>query len=218
MYSPYRFLYWTFLFLVVLGAIPLCITFGWIVFAKTLGIISVVSLTIALWVWRLQTKNQYGIASRLELNTNDRFWLLKNVGMYTKLSSKDKTIFQHRVGLLMGKTLFRCSLSVAEPRDQALSFAAAVISHHWGEYGIDFSGLKEVVINEGNQHVSIISKEENSYSISLGYSMLLDTCKGFENKYSWHELLREEWDIQKRIPFDRRSPYWRNYAPSDIAV
>ena len=83
-----RFTGWVILFFVILALVPVFIINSAVTIAKILGIILVVAIVAALWKWRIQTRERSPRNERIKLNTNDKFWLEKNIPFYQKLSKR----------------------------------------------------------------------------------------------------------------------------------
>ena len=95
-----KFRYWIVWFLIALCVIPICLTNGFIVVAKIIGVATVVTLVIALRIWLYRTKKEFNPIEQVKINTNDRFELKRAFTIYNSLTENERSIFESRLGLL----------------------------------------------------------------------------------------------------------------------
>lgn len=126
-----RFFWWILLFFVLLVAIPVLAYVNQLLLAKVTGIITVVMLSIALWVWKKQSAQLHGTKNRVKLNLNDRFWLNQNCPFYAALSKEDKIVFTDRMGLFLGNTLIQKDQNLQLTKEDYFIVAASYVMSKW---------------------------------------------------------------------------------------
>lgn len=145
-----RFLAWIILFLVSLGLIPILFTSELTLTAKILGFFVLLSIIVALRVWRLQTKARSPRKDRFHFNKNDIFWLEKYIPFFNLLNKKDKKIFLDRMGLFIANVTIT---EVDQPLSDNISkfyVAASAVIAYWGLPYWNYGGLKEVLVYPSN--------------------------------------------------------------------
>ncbi|MFO0494103.1 MAG: hypothetical protein ACK50Y_01105 [Flavobacteriia bacterium] len=144
-----KFLFWILLFFFLLVSIPMLMYGGYYLFAKLVGVITVVVLSLSLRLWMYKTKKVYNPIERVKINLNDRFWLSKHISFYSQLSNTDKIIFEDRVGIFLSRipVVFYSNREVTSKED-AMLVASSAICAYWNssEPNTPFTGC--VVIND----------------------------------------------------------------------
>jgi|TARA_R110000737_G_scaffold117240_1_gene149937 Mlc titration factor MtfA (ptsG expression regulator) len=145
-----RFIPWILFFFILLVCVPLLIQNGQTGSAKLLGFIVVVGVSIALMIWRKQTKTLMKYKTRVALNANDRFWLERNIPFYKKLSKSDRVIFADRIGLFLAEVLVtEVDKEVAE-KDTCLLVASSAVYAYWNLPFWNYGKLREVLVYPDN--------------------------------------------------------------------
>lgn len=132
-----KFRYWIVWFLIALCVIPICLTNGFIVVAKIIGVATVVTLVIALRIWLYRTKKEFNPIEQVKINTNDRFELKRAFTLYNSLTENERSIFESRLGLFLAKTQIYTSNDLS--RVDYILVAAFAIAATWHEAQEDFS-------------------------------------------------------------------------------
>ena len=74
-----RFTAWLVVFFILLFSVPPLMASEMKITAKFFGIIVIVAISTALWIWRIQTVKRMQRKARIMLNLNDRFWLNQHI-------------------------------------------------------------------------------------------------------------------------------------------
>jgi hypothetical protein len=144
--SPFRFLKWIALFVVLLATIPILIKMEYVVLAKTLGVILIFSITIALMIWRNQTASMNHKLSRIAITINEKYWLRDNVQFYRTLLNSDKQLFEDRIALFLSEVQV-AELGVNDPdKDLFLMLASSVTISTWGLPYFNFENLHRILL------------------------------------------------------------------------
>jgi Mlc titration factor MtfA (ptsG expression regulator) len=148
--SKKRFLTWILFFFLMLICIPAFAMNDQMLTAKIFGVTTVVGVSIALRVWRKQTKSLMNKKSRVSINLNDRYWLNENIPFYTKLSKSDKIIFEDRMGLFLSEiTVTEVDKEMPE-KETCFYVAASAIMAFWGLPYWKYGDLSEVLVYPDN--------------------------------------------------------------------
>lgn len=150
-----RFLPWMVLFLVLLGLIPVLVSKGNINGAKVLGVLTIVGVSVALNVWRIQTRKKHVRAQRIRLNLNDRFWLKEHIHFYNILSKADRRVFEERVGLFLTQVTITEIGQEEVEKSTCLYVAASAVMAYWGLPYWNYADLKEVLVYPENFNESM---------------------------------------------------------------
>jgi hypothetical protein len=151
MKNSVNYIFWLFFFLLILGLIPVSLLLNQVFLAKALGILAVVSLSFALWVWKRQLAEKFGANNRIKVNLNDVFWLNQHVPFYTNLSKSDKIVFENRLGLFLGAINFRTTLKDKEGKEALLFLGSSAIQAFWGFPPIAFVSIESIGISPVEQ-------------------------------------------------------------------
>jgi Mlc titration factor MtfA (ptsG expression regulator) len=145
-----RFIPWIVFFFILLICVPLLIQNGQTGSAKLLGFIVVVGVTIALMVWRKQTKALMKHKNRVALNLNDRFWLERNIPFYKKLKKSDRKIFEDRIGLFLAEIIVTEVDKEIVDKDTCLFVASSAVFAYWDLPFWNYGKLREVLVYADN--------------------------------------------------------------------
>jgi MtfA peptidase len=145
-----RFTGWIFLFFMLLFAIVVLIDAKAVTIAKTLGFFLVVAIVGALWYWRIDSRRRSDRNERIRINTNDKFWLERNIPFYAKLVNKDKRIFEDRIGIFLADVqITEVDKEVAE-KETCFYVAASAVIAFWGLPYWNYGDLREVLVYPSN--------------------------------------------------------------------
>jgi hypothetical protein len=148
-HGRYRFIFWITLFSLLLSNIIFLIVIDLILIAKILGVMLVVTLVIALSIWRNQVKNKSNMLPRIPININDRFWLREHILFYRNLNNQDKQIFENRLGLILSNVDISCSNKIERKNDLIRLSCIAVILF-WDFPVWTFYGDKWILTDDKN--------------------------------------------------------------------
>lgn len=148
--KKYSYLLWTLLFLVLLAAIPILLYNKGVGIAKIVGFVVIIAIVSALWYWRYEVRKKSPRNERIKLNTNDIYWLEKNISFYTKLSKNDRKIFLDRIGIFLADIqITEVDKDVAE-KETCLYVASSAIIAYWGLPYWNYGELEEVLVYPSN--------------------------------------------------------------------
>lgn len=144
------FLPWLILFFLLLGSIPVILSYKGVAFAKSLGIVVVIAIIAALWYWRIMTRKKSPRNERVKLTANDRFWLNDHIPFYRNLNSADKKIFEDRIGIFLADiTISEIGEEVPE-KSTCFYVAASAVIAYWGLPYWNYGDLHEVLVYPSN--------------------------------------------------------------------
>ncbi|MEX1193002.1 MAG: M90 family metallopeptidase [Brumimicrobium sp.] len=144
------YLYWIVLFLILLGAIPILLYNKGVETAKIIGFVVVIAVLIALWYWSYNVRKKSNRNQRIKLNTNDKFWLEKNIPFYKRLSKKDKKIFIDRVGIFLADIQVTEVDKEVPEKETCLYVASSAVIAYWGLPYWNYGDLSEVLVYPSN--------------------------------------------------------------------
>lgn len=145
-----RFFGWIMLFLILLGAIPVLLLMDSNNIAKLFGVLVVVAIVAALWYWRIQSRVRSPRNQRVQINTNDRYWLDEYIPFYKSLSQKDKIIFEDRIGIFLADVIItEVNKEVAE-KETCFYVASSAVIAYWGLPYWNYGELSEVLVYPSN--------------------------------------------------------------------
>ena len=163
-----RFTAWLIVFFILLFSVPPLMASEMKVTAKVFGIVVIVAISTALWIWRIQTVKRMQRKARVMLNLNDRFWLNQHISFYRKLSARDKIIFEDRVGLFLAEITITEVGKSAPQKSTCLYVASSAVIAFWGLPYWNYGELSEVLVypdnfNEDNSidHKGVIAGKVN---------------------------------------------------------
>ncbi len=160
--GKFRFVFWVILFSVLLSVIPILFLNGLPEIGKIFGVILIVSLSVALWIWRKQTIRQIVYKQRVRLNTNDRFWLNANVSFYKDLNPKEKMVFEDRLGLILSNVQITYKDGNLPDRVEAISLSALAAIFLWDLPLFVFENSHWIITQDKN-----VEKSNSFYAFSL---------------------------------------------------
>jgi Mlc titration factor MtfA (ptsG expression regulator) len=144
------FLPWIILFFVLLGSIPVILSYKEVTLAKSMGIVVVITIIGALWFWRINTRRKSDRNERVKLTTNDRFWLKDHIPFYKGLSTDDKKTFEDRIGIFLADiTITEVDTDVPD-KSTCLYVASSAVIAYWGLPYWNYADLHEVLVYPSN--------------------------------------------------------------------
>jgi MtfA peptidase len=185
-----RFGPWIILFVLLLGSIPLFIIQEQIGIAKFVGFITVVGVSIALWIWRKQSQKLSSKKPRVILNLNDRFWLEHNIPFYKKLNKAEKKIFEDRVGLFLSEIIVTELDKEVPEKETCFYVASSAVIAYWGLPYWNYGELAEVLVYPQNYHPDGEIHQSGTHQGQVHHGGLMDTTmilslralkQGFDN-------------------------------------
>lgn len=210
-----RFVFWILLFSILLSIIPILFLLGYTFVGKILGFILIVSLSVALSIWRKQTIKQMAYQQRVRLNTNDRFWLNASVKFYKELNAKDKSVFEDRVGLILANVEITDLKGNVTERTEAIALCALATIFLWDLPLFVFEnskwsiGQNDLNIESGN--VYNFSKTEIDEKLKDNF-MLINIDDFTKKGYSLGCIANFLLDLDKRYKKSQRfSPYEEDF-------
>ncbi len=147
-----RFAPWLVLFVILLGSIPVLILKEEIGIAKFVGVITIVGVSIALWVWRKQTASMSEKKARVLLNLNDKFWLERQIPFYKTLNKAERITFVDRVGLFLSEIRITEVGKEVPEKETCLYVASSAVIAYWGLPYWNYGELTEVLVYPENYH------------------------------------------------------------------
>jgi Mlc titration factor MtfA (ptsG expression regulator) len=154
-----RFFWWILLFFILLVLIPVFAIIGQLVLAKIVGVCTVLTLSIALWIWKNQSAKLSGAKNRIKLNLNDRFWLNQNCPFYASLSSQDKVVFADRIGLFLGSKAICHHQEIQLVKEDYIAIASSHVISAWNAFNDLTNTFSEVYIIKNEPKNSEFQKE-----------------------------------------------------------
>jgi Mlc titration factor MtfA (ptsG expression regulator) len=170
----YSHLLWTLLFLLLLGSIPIFLYNKGLDTARIIGFVVLIAIVVALWFWRFEIRKKSGRNERVQLNTNDKFWLERHVSFYDKLPKKDKKIFIDRVGIFMADIqITEVDKEVAE-KETCLYVASSAVIAYWGLPYFNYGELQEVLVYPSNFNMDNTLNERGRVGGKVHHGGLMD--------------------------------------------
>lgn len=154
-----RFFWWIVLFFILLVLVPVFATIGQLGLAKIAGIFTVLSLSIALWIWKNQSAKLSGVKNRIRLNLNDRFWLNQNCPFYASLSSQEKVVFADRIGLFLGSKAIFHHQEIQLTKEDYIAIASSHVIATWNAFNDLTNTFSEVYLITNAQTTDEFQKE-----------------------------------------------------------
>lgn len=179
-----RFFWWILLFFILLVLIPVFATIGQLFLAKIVGIFTVLTLSIALWVWKNQSAKLSGVKNRIILNLNDRFWLNQNCPFYASLSNQDKIVFVDRIGLFLGNKAILHDQEIQLAKEDYIAIASSHVISNWNAFSDLKNTFSEVYLVKNTSSKSEILNEDRvvlNYDHVMSYFQLIPTLHTQEN-------------------------------------
>ena len=166
-----RFIGWVVFFFLLLSCVPIFVEMKWFMAAKSMGIITVVSLSIALWVWRIQSARQAVGNKRVSINLNDQYWLNKHCSFYKKLPAKDKSVFEDRIGLFLADVTMYTENEHQLAKDECFSVAMSYVISSWVDNFSRSYGISKVCFSDNNDGQCEIKKIADEYILCIDISL-----------------------------------------------
>jgi hypothetical protein len=151
-----RFIFWIILFFLLLGIIPILIQNDYISIAKLAGILTLITIIVALWYWRIQTRKKSYRNQRIQISINDRYWLSEHIVFYKNLSKADKEIFEDRVGIFIADVPILSNKQIE--REDYFYVASSAVIAFWGLPYWDYNRI-QIEIVESSDFDSVALKE-----------------------------------------------------------
>lgn len=170
-----RFTPWIILFILLLGSIPFLIQNEEVGLAKFVGVLTIVGVTVALMIWRNQTKSMPEKKNRIHLNMNDRFWLEANIPFYKKLKKSDRLIFEDRVGLFLVDIKITETDKEFPTQDTCFYVASSAVIAYWGLPYWNYGDLTEVLVYPENYHEDGSVNRSGTKQGQVHHGGLMDT-------------------------------------------
>lgn len=148
--KKHSYLLWVLLFFVLLSSIPILLYNSGVASAKIVGFIIVIAIVAALWYWRYEIRKNSPRNERIKLNTNDVYWLDKNIPFFNQLSKQDRKIFLDRLGIFLADIqITEVDKEVAE-KETCFYVASSAIMAYWGLPYWNYGELQEVLVYPSN--------------------------------------------------------------------
>lgn len=148
--SGFNFTVWICVFIILLASIPLLTMNGQKNLAKVIGIATVVLTFFAIRRWLYKVNKLKGKPSKIDLNTNDRYWLNQHVRFYSLLSKTDKKIFEDRISLFVTDIIITEVGKEVPEREVCLYVASSAVIAFWGLPYWNYGRLSEVLVYPEN--------------------------------------------------------------------
>jgi Mlc titration factor MtfA (ptsG expression regulator) len=169
-----RFTSWLVVFFVLLFSVPPLMASEMKLMAKIFGIVVIVAISTALWIWRIQTIKRMQRKARVVLNLNDRFWLKEHIVFYNRLSSADKIVFEDRIGLFLAEiTIVEVGQTIPQ-KSTCLYVASSAVIAFWGLPYWNYGELTEVIIYPSNFDEGNALDEHGAVSGKVHHGGLMD--------------------------------------------
>jgi hypothetical protein len=141
-----RFSAWLIIFFILLLTVPILLKSDFKVLAKLIGVIVILTLSVALWIWRTQTIRNIKRKARVSLDLNDRYWLNDHILFYQNLNKKAKTIFEDRIGLFLAEIKITEVGKEITEKSTCLYVASSAVITFWGLPYWNYGELSEVLV------------------------------------------------------------------------
>lgn len=145
-----RFAAWLIVLSILLVAIPILLKSDYKLTAKIFGVAVIMTISFALWYWRLQTIRRIKKRARIRLNLNDRFWLNSHIRFYKGLTRSDKLVFEDRVGLFLAEIRITEIGKDIPVKSTCLYVASSAVISFWGLPYWNYGELSEVLVYPEN--------------------------------------------------------------------
>jgi hypothetical protein len=195
---------WVFFFLVLLGLIPFFLSLNLVLVAKFLGITAVITLSIALWVWKTQLVERYGSNKRIKTNTNDIFWLNQHSELYKTLTKQEKIVFENRLGLFLGQFTFQNEAQGVNSKEAMLYLGASAVEAFWGFPPIKFNAFKSIGFSNDLESLQTNpSHDSPQFVLTFSIAQLKSTLQNHSAKAFWLPLVSMEKNYIDQLKMDR---------------
>jgi Mlc titration factor MtfA (ptsG expression regulator) len=146
----FNFTYWIITFIALLSSIPILTMIEQQNLAKVVGISTVVLTTFAIRRWLYFANKSKGKPNKINLNINDRYWLIENIEFYKFLSKTDKKVFEDRISLFVTDIIITEIGKEVPSRDVCLYVASSAVITFWGLPYWNYGRLSEVLVYPNN--------------------------------------------------------------------
>lgn len=146
----FNFKYWIITFIILLSSIPILTMNEQQSLAKVVGISTVVLTTFAIRRWLYFANKSKGKPNKINLNINDRYWLIENIEFYKFLSKTDKKVFEDRISLFVTDIIITEIGKEVPSRDVCLYVASSAVITFWGLPYWNYGRLSEVLVYPNN--------------------------------------------------------------------
>lgn len=162
-------------FAIMLGAIPALIVLNQIVLAKVLGVLLVVSVSIALRFWLIRANRQRAFQSSVGISANDR-WVLSTFKDYNSSSGSEKKSLEKRLGFILAQWIVHDWDRIASSKDDLITLAfvlqLSLTENEELKAGIhvyfdEFSTISSFKSNENQELIQISVIEMEQLRLSL---------------------------------------------------
>jgi Mlc titration factor MtfA (ptsG expression regulator) len=170
-----RFSAWLIIFFILLLTVPILLKSDFKVLAKVIGVIVILTLSVALWIWRTQTIRNIKRKARVSLNLNDGYWLNDHILFYQNLNKKAKTIFEDRIGLFLAEIeVTEVGKAIAE-KSTCLYVASSAVITFWGLPYWNYGELSEVLVYPSDFTISNGIDEKGIVQGKIHHGGLMDS-------------------------------------------
>lgn len=118
-----KFIPWIILFFVLLSAVPLLFIYQYIVFAKVVGVVLILLVTIALRIWLRNALKKKLSQDTVKFNFNHRYYLNEVSPIYKNMSGTEKKVLEKRMGKLLADLQFDDTTRQELDIEEMLSYA-----------------------------------------------------------------------------------------------
>lgn len=118
-----KFIPWIILFFVLLSAVPLLLIYQHIVFAKVVGVVLILLVTIALRIWLRNALKKKLSQDTVKFNFNHRYYLNEVSPIYKNMSGTEKKVLEKRMGKLLADLQFDDTTRQELDIEEMLSYA-----------------------------------------------------------------------------------------------
>jgi hypothetical protein len=146
----FNFSYWIIVFVLLLASIPILTMNEQKNLAKVVGIFTVVLTAFAIRRWLYFANKSKGRPSKINLNINDRYWLIENIDFYKNLSKSERKIFEDRIALFVTDVIITEIGKDVPDREVCLYVASSAVVTFWGLPYWNYGRLSEVLVYPDN--------------------------------------------------------------------
>jgi len=146
----FNFKYWIITFIILLSSIPILTMNEQQTYAKVVGVSTVVLTTFAIRRWLYFANKAKGKPNKINLNINDRYWLIENIKFYKNLSKIDRRVFEDRISLFVTDIIITEIGKEIPSRDTCLYVASSAVITFWGLPYWNYGRLSEVLVYPDN--------------------------------------------------------------------
>lgn len=126
-----KFVLWIVVFVLLLTAVPVLITVKWVLVAKVVGIVLIMTVAVALRIWLHDANKNKVSPGTIKFTINDRFSMSDLSPLYKEASKKQQREIERRLGRLVSELDFD-SFDGAECRkEDCLALGLALMFITW---------------------------------------------------------------------------------------